>query len=82
MRYFFNVISDGVEIPDPEGSDLPGEDAAQEEAHAIRAELAKHYRDRLERGFVLEVKTECGRRILALPVRHALEEMASCLAGS
>ena len=69
MLYFFNIIEGRCEIPDPEGTDLPSEQAAQSEAQEIALELSREFPDRFHHGSVLEVLTECGRRIIAFPIQ-------------
>jgi hypothetical protein len=68
VRYFFNIIEGPFEIPDPEGSDLPNEEAAQREALAIAADLLREFPGRFGHTSVLEVFSENGRRIIALPI--------------
>lgn len=69
MLYFFNIIEGSVEIPDPEGTDLPSWEAAQEEAAAVVRELSREFPGRFGSRSVLEVVTGCGRRVMALPIR-------------
>ena len=68
MRFYFNVIEGQTEISDQEGTDLPSEEAAQEEASAIIRELRSEFPGRFVKSSVLEVMSECGRRIIALPI--------------
>ena len=69
MIFYFNIIEGRFEIPDPEGSDLPNEAAAQSEAREIALELSREFPGRFGNGSVLEVLTEGGRRIVAFPIR-------------
>ena len=69
MRYFFNIIEGSFEITDPDGTDLPSEEAAQTEAFAIAADLLREFPDRFGHSSVLEVFSEDRRRIIALPIR-------------
>ena len=68
MRYFFNIIEAGIEIPDPEGMDLPGPDAAQKEALAIAFELRAEFPGRFGRHGVIEVLSEAGQCVFASPI--------------
>jgi len=72
VRYYFHIIEGSCEIADPEGTDLPGQDAAQAEALAIAAELAREFPDRFRQNSVLEVVCEDGRRIMAFLIRSAI----------
>ncbi len=72
MRYYFHIIEGSSQIADPEGTDLPGEDAAQAEALRIAAELLQEFPDRFRQNSVLEVFCEDGRRIMALPIHSAI----------
>ena len=72
LLYYFNIIEGRAEIPDPEGTDLPNEEAAQSEAREIALELSREFPGRFGHGSVLEVLTEGGRRIVAFPIQsHA-----------
>ena len=68
MLYFFNVIEGSIEIPDPEGTELPSWEAAQVEAAAIARELLSEFPGRFSGSSVLEVVTACGKRVMAIPV--------------
>jgi hypothetical protein len=68
MLYFFNIIEGSVEIPDPEGTDLPSWEAAQAEGAAVAKELCQEFPGRFGSSSVLEVVTACGRRVMALPI--------------
>lgn len=70
MLYFFNIFEGSVEIPDPEGSELPSWAAAQAEGSAIVEELCREFPGRFGTNSVLEVVTACGRRVMALPIRE------------
>ena len=72
MRYYFHIIEGSSEITDPEGTDLPGEEAAQAEALTIAAELLQEFPGRFRENSVLEVFCEDGRRIMALPIHAAI----------
>ncbi len=72
MLYFFNIFEGSVEIPDPEGSDLPSWEAAQAEAGAIVRELISEFPGRFRCSSVLEVSLACGKRVMALPIREAV----------
>lgn len=43
MLYFFNIFEGSVEIPDPEGTELPSWEAAQIEAATIVRELVSEF---------------------------------------
>jgi hypothetical protein len=73
VRYFFNIIVGTSEIIDPEGTELPNEQAAHAEALAIAAELLHEFPDRFGHSSVLEVLSEDRRRIMALPLRSRRE---------
>ena len=68
MRYYFNVIDGQVEISDPEGADLPDAQAAQKEAFALASELRADFPGQFQHHSVLEVTSEAGHRIFALPI--------------
>ena len=68
MRFFFNIVEGSVEISDPEGSDLPSQDAAQAEARAIAVELAQEFPGRFKNNSVVEALTETGNRIFAVRI--------------
>ena len=68
VRYFFNIIEGSFEIADPEGTDLPSEEAAQMEALAIASDLLREFPGRFGHTSVLEVFSEDRRRIMALPI--------------
>ena len=68
MRFFFNIVEGSVEIADPEGSDLPSQDAAQAEARAIAVELAQEFPGRFKNNSVVEALTETGNRIFAVRI--------------
>ena len=68
MQYFFNIITETQEIPDPEGSALASEELAQNEAVSIVRELRAEFPGRFGQGSVLEVVNDQGRRIMALPI--------------
>jgi hypothetical protein len=69
VRYFFHIIEGLSEIVDPEGTDLPSEEAAQAEAFAIAADLLREFPGRFGHTAVLEVLSEDKRRIIAFPIR-------------
>jgi hypothetical protein len=68
VRYFFNIIEGPFEITDPDGTELPSEGAAQAEAVAVVADLVREFPGRFGHTSVLEVFSEDGRRIIALPI--------------
>jgi len=68
MQYFFNIITETQEIPDPEGSALASEELAQNEAVSIVRELRAEFPGRFGQGSVLEAVNDQGRRIMALPI--------------
>jgi len=72
LLYFFNIYEGGIKIPDPEGTDLPSWEAAQEEARVVVEELRREFPARFGFTSVLEVVTACGRRVMALPIREPL----------
>ncbi len=69
MRYFFHIIEGSLEIADFEGSLLESDDDAQAEAIAITSELARNFPQRFQQASVLEVHSQDGRRIFAVPIR-------------
>jgi hypothetical protein len=69
MRYYFNIIEGSFEITDPDGTELPSDQAAQKEAMAIAADLLREFPERFGRSSVLEVFSEDKRRVIALPIR-------------
>jgi hypothetical protein len=68
MLYYFNVIEGCREFADPEGTELPSEEAAQEEAGVIALELLREFPGRFGRDCILEVISEAGQRIMARPI--------------
>lgn len=77
MLYYFNIIEGTDEFPDPEGSELPDEQAAQIEALAIAEELEREFPGRFLHNSVVEVISEIGKRVLAFPIgSHALAHAA------
>jgi hypothetical protein len=72
LLYFFNIFEGSVEIPDPEGTDLPSWEAAQAEAGIIVRELVSEFPGRFRCSSVLEVSLACGKRVMALPIREAV----------
>ena len=68
MIYYFHIHEGGTQIRDPEGTELPSWDAAQEEAFAIIRELRAEFPERFGVSSVLEVVTACGKRVMALPI--------------
>jgi hypothetical protein len=72
LLYFFHIFEGGVEIPDPEGNDLPSWEAAQVEAAAIVRELVHEFPGRFSCSSVLEVALACGKRVMALPIRESV----------
>lgn len=68
VLFYFNIIEGAFEIPDPEGSDLPDEQAAQMEALAIAEELEREFPGRFLRNSIVEVISETGKRVLAFPI--------------
>jgi hypothetical protein len=57
-RYFFNVTKGNEISPDREGSELPSEEYAREEAVAIVAELCRHTRLHRPSQIKVEVRDE------------------------
>ncbi len=70
MRYFFDIFLNGEHIPDPEGTELPSEEAAQKEAIASAKELSMEFPQRKSStgANIIEVADGSGRRIIALPI--------------
>lgn len=68
MRYYFHVFLRGQSILDPEGSEIATVEDAQTEARAIARELAQEFPDRMGTCSLLEVITEHGNRVFALPL--------------
>ncbi|MBS0281604.1 MAG: hypothetical protein JSR25_10620 [Proteobacteria bacterium] len=68
MRYYFNVIDGQVEISDSEGADLPDAQAAHKEAFALASELRAEFPGQFQPHSVLEVISETGQRVFALPI--------------
>lgn len=77
MRYFFHVFLDSGFIRDNEGTELPSEEQAQEEAAAVTSELLWNFSERLTKSAVVEVISEAGKRVIALPVRPG-QALAPC----
>ncbi|MET0409581.1 MAG: hypothetical protein ABW006_14565 [Hyphomicrobium sp.] len=74
-RYFFNYRINGVLEKDPEGSELPSDEAALEEAHSAARELlaAKVRAGELVDGDEFEVSTGDGIVVHTLPLRSVLK---------
>ena len=68
MLYYFNIIDGPTEILDPEGTELPSEEAAQSEATAIAAELVQEFPRSFGPHSILEAISAEGRRVMALPL--------------
>ena len=68
MLFYFNIIEGPVEMPDPEGTDLLDERAAQNEAQAIADELKREFPGRFLHSSVVEVISETGQCVLAFPI--------------
>lgn len=68
MHFYFNIIEGAVEFTDPEGSNLPDEQAAQLEALALAEELEREFPGRFIHNSVVEVISEIGKRVLAFPI--------------
>ena len=69
MLYFFHIIEGTSKITDLEGTDFPSEEAAQTQASEIAAELLREFPKYFGQTSVLEIVSEDGRRIMALPIR-------------
>jgi len=74
-RYYFHYRVGGVLEHDPEGSELPDEESAIEEAAAAARELlaTKVLAGELVDGDVFEITTDDGRVIKTLPLRSVLK---------
>ena len=68
MLFYFNIIEGPLEMTDPEGTDLPDEQAAQNEALAIACELKREFPTRFLNSSVVEVISATGQRVLAFPI--------------
>lgn len=75
MRYYFNVILNGESITDPEGTELTTEESAHTEAAIVCSELLEQFSDSVMAHAVLEVITETGKRIIALPIASPRESL-------
>ncbi|MCB8822802.1 DUF6894 family protein [Microvirga rosea] len=75
-RYYFNVREGARFVPDEEGLELDGLDAAEYEAACAAAEIG---RDRLPRGdtreVTVEVKNEYRQRVLTITVSMAIDRV-------
>lgn len=71
MRYYFNVVTASDEICDPEGTELPSDEAAQAEARIIASQLLNEFPGGPIPSSVLEIITQEGRRILAMPIQQS-----------
>lgn len=71
MRYYFNVVTASEEISDPEGTELPSDEAAQAEARIIASQLVSEFPGGPIASSALEIVTQEGRRILAMPLLHS-----------
>jgi hypothetical protein len=60
MRYFFNVVTKSAEINDPEGTELPSDEAAFIEAKVVIAQLRRDFPGQFESGSNLRVSTHNG----------------------
>lgn len=74
-RFYFNVRDGNSVITDPEGIEVPGlraaEDEARQAARDLLADRVKHGEHIGTRNF--EVIDETGRRVLTLPFRSVLK---------
>src|SRR5579883_925222 len=55
--YFFNLKTASLDIPDPEGTELPDEESAWEHARLVALELMKH-RETLTRSWRIDVRDD------------------------
>lgn len=74
-RYYFHYRIGGVLEEDPEGSELPDENSAMEEARAAARELLarKVLADEVVDGDVFEITTSEGKVVRILPLRSVLK---------
>lgn len=66
MRYHFNVITETSQINDPEGTELPTDEAALVEAQTVIAEIRRDFPGRFGSDATLQV-VKRGRRVFDLP---------------
>lgn len=73
-RYYFHYRIGGVLEEDPDGSELPDENSAMEEARAGARELLarKVLADEVVDGDVFEITTSDGKVVRTLPLRSVL----------
>lgn len=69
MPYYFHVFLRGQAILDPEGSEIPTDEEARAEAKAIAGELQHEFPDKMGNCSFLEIVSEHGVRVGALPIR-------------
>lgn len=74
-RYFFNYRINGVLEQDPDGTELPNEDSAAEEAEAAAREILanKVLASELVDGDVFEITSEEGKVVRTVALRSALK---------
>ena len=75
MRYFFHLRERGGVVPDEEGIELDGVEAARRTAvEGARSLMASDVRTgKLSLETVIEVEDESGNRLLELPFRDAVQ---------
>lgn len=66
MRYYFNVITKTAHINDPEGTELPSDEAALMEARIVIAQLRRDFPGHFGEDASLQVSTGRGP-ILSVP---------------
>jgi hypothetical protein len=75
MRYFFHIIDHGEKVTDEEGSDCLDLEAAQQEAKASAADLAREaiHRGESPNAICVEIQDRDGRVLSALTVREVID---------
>lgn len=74
-RYYFNYRVGGILEQDPDGSELPDDESALEEAKSAARELlaAKVLKGDIVDGDVFEITTSSGEDVHTLPLRAVLK---------
>jgi hypothetical protein len=72
-RYYFH-LTDGTDVlDDPDGLELPGDAAAQEEAVLVASDVKTRFRPRDWTGWFVRIVDEQGRQIDRVPVIASLQ---------
>lgn len=76
-RYFFDLSSNGETFPDPEGSELPNLESAEDEAAKTLLEIA---REKLPDGTYheasIQVRDEAGNQLVQIVLKFELSRIA------